>query len=159
MRTLLLLATVGLAAAACGGDAPSPAPAAASDTFAFDSGGAYHIQGFGAWQVRATRAGHFEVTHQVGDEVSPYPATPLADADRSALWAAVDGAGLEALVVVDRPGVPDESIYTFTLRRAEETLAQHEVWQNDLAKHPSLTPLLQVLKDLIEKQHGVKPAF
>lgn len=159
MRTSLALAVLALALAACGDQAPAPATDPRPDTFVFDSGGAYHIQGFGAWVATTTRAGTFEVTHQTGDELNAYAPKPLAEADRDALWTAIDAAGLEHLDVADRPGVPDEVIYTFTLKRANQTLARHAIWKNDLPSHPALAPLIDLVRVLIEKQHGVKPVF
>lgn len=157
MRTTMLLLSALLLLGACG-EPTRPKPAVDA-TFAFDSGGAHHIEGYGAWQVTARRTGELAVAHQVRDDVRSYPPVSLPAAEQAAFWKLVDEAGLATLDVADRPGVPDESIYTFRLEVEGREPVAVKVWQNDLAKHPALVRLRDELRALIERHHGEKPVF
>ena len=157
-RALTLAVVIAvLTAAGCGPD-DATAPAAPR-TFRFDSGGAHHIQGFGAWRVVAEEDGRFAVSHQVRDEGKDYPEVVLAEDGARALWTAIDAADLATLSSSDRPGVPDESQLTFVLEREGETLLTLTLWANDVRGQLGLDPILAQLRRLIESHHGVKPMF
>ena len=154
ITSTLLLALVLLAA--CGDPGGPPAQ---PKVFTFDSGGAGHIEGHGAWQVEATQGGAFAVKHVVGKKLRGWEKEPLAEADEAALWKAIDGVDLASLRVEDRPGVPDEVKLTFGLAQKGQMAVSIEIWQNDLTKHEALGPLLTVLRELVKAQTGEDPAF
>ena len=154
----VLIVLLALLPAACGGD-ETPEPGPASDVFFFDSGGAHHIEGFGAWQVTASRAGRFRATHDVRGDETVYDEVVLEIPVRAILWATIDRAQLEDLVVPERPGVPDETKLTFRLERGTGETVEVEIWQNDARRRLSLQPLLQELEIRIEETYGVKPVF
>ena len=146
-----------LAVAGCGGEPTLTAVPQA--TFHFDSGGAWHLQGYGAWQVEVTRAGRFTVQHTVRDVVKDYGSLDLAPGQARTLWAAIDAADLPAVRVTKRSGVPDEAQLVFALSEGEALRTALSIWQNDVAEHALLRTVLDRLRALIETHHGVKPVF
>ncbi|MDJ0523286.1 MAG: hypothetical protein QNJ90_14545 [Planctomycetota bacterium] len=158
MRMPALMLVLLLAAPGCGGDADAPPATPAFERFAFDSGGAHHIQGHGAWRVELLRGGKLVVAHDVRGKIKTYGPFDLTQREQDALWKVVAAADIENLRPDNRPGVPDESTYAFMVTTAKgETRAV--VWQNDLPKHAALGPLLTSLRALIEARCGKPPVF
>lgn len=144
--------------AGCGGEEVaeiSPPP----DRFLFDSGGAHHLEGYGAWRVTASRDGPFRAVHDVRGEETVYDEVVLEPPARAIFWSAVDRAGLDALRAVDRPGVPDETRLTFRLEKGAGETFETTIWQNDVRGRTNLEVLLQELKIRIEETYGVRPVF
>ena len=142
--------------AACGDPG---GPAVQPKVFTFDSGGAGHIEGHGAWRITATQGAAFATEHVVGKKLRGWEKKPLAEADEAALWKAIAAVDLAGMYVEDRPGVPDEVMYTFGLAQKGQMAVKVEIWQNDLAKHAGLAPLLAVLRKLVKAQTGEDPVF
>lgn len=140
----------------CGGDVDPGAP---PDVFRFDSGGAHHLQGHGAWRVTASRDGRFAAVHDVRGAETVYDEVVLEPAVRAVLWSFIDKAGLETLSSSGRAGVPDESKLTFRLEKASGDTVEAEIWQNDVRENLPLQLLVQELKMRIAETYGVRPVF
>jgi len=158
MKTVLLLVLLLGLVAACGGDDATDV-AADPDVFHFDSGGAHHIQGFGAWRVTASRDGSFQATHVVRGKESVYKEVVLDPTTRAILWATIDAAKLDDVVASERAGVPDESQLTLRLERSGKPPLELTLWANDARAQLGLQPLLQELRIRIFETYGVKPVF
>ncbi len=160
MRQSLLLLFVAscVLLAACGGPEESES-AAPKRRFVFDSGGAHHLQGYGAWLVTLQEGGRFDAVHQIRDEKTPYAPAGLPAEQNTALWALIDAADLAKIAIAERPGVPDESLLGFRLAVEGAEPVEVEVWQNDLEKYPALMAIRDALRPVVEENTGVKPMF
>ena len=146
VRTLAVVVAVLAARAA----APTTRPPRTRRGRSASTGGAHHIQGFGAWQVVVEEDGRFGVAHRVRDEVKDYPERVLSASETEELWTAIDAADLPALSSSDRPGVPDEVQHTFALEREGGPPIEVTLWANDVRGQPRLEPILIQLRGLIE---------
>lgn len=155
----LRIVALALAAALAGCGADPGASGTPPDLFRFDSGGAHHIQGYGAWRITASRDGRFAAVHDVRGAETTYDEVVLEPPVRAVLWAAIDAADLDALPSSSRPGVPDESRSTFRLEKGSGETVDVELWQNDVREHAALTALLQELKLRVAETYGVEPVF
>jgi len=157
MKTALALLLAAALLGACGDEAAPPGPP--PDVFVFDSGGAHHIQGHGAWRVTASRDGRFQAVHDVRGDETVYDEVVLEPPARAILWAAIDSAGIDTLTASARAGVPDEAELTFRLERSTGETIEVQIWQNDARERLTLQPLLQELKIRIAETYGVRPVF
>jgi hypothetical protein len=133
--------------------------APASDVFRFDSGGAHHFEGYGAWRVTVDREGNLAVAHQVADKLREFPAVRLAPEEAAALWKTIDAAGLVESSIPGRPGVPDEVVVTFGLAKAGAEPVAVKLWAADIAQRPPLAVLGAAMEALIAKHTGEKPVL
>ena len=126
--------------------------------FTFNSGGAGHIQGHGAWNVELSASGMMWLRHDVRDDSTDHGAHRLPPAESSALWKLIEAIDVTALETSTRPGVPDEVQYTFQLRGGD---ADHsaEIWANDADDSPAIEALINKLRILIERYAGTKPVI
>jgi hypothetical protein len=158
-RTLLFMIAMPavLLLAACPGE-DTGGEDEAMKAFTFDSGGAYHIQGLGAWRAVLTGDGVLSISHDTRGDVVDYGAFTLTDDEADGLWDAVEGLNVPKMKAKKRPGVPDEVQYTFILeegKNATEVL----IWINDARDLPGMDEFLTILSELIEKYTGEKPAL
>ncbi|MCU0727833.1 MAG: hypothetical protein MUE73_18905, partial [Planctomycetes bacterium] len=130
-----------------------------ADVFRFDSGGAHHFEGYGAWRVTVDREGNLAIVHQVADERREFPAVRLAAAEAEALWKTIDAAGLVESSVPGRPGVPDEVVVTFALEKVGAEKVSVKLWAADIALRPPLAILGAAMEALIAKHTGEKPVL
>jgi len=110
-------------------------------TFTFDSGGAYHIQGLGAWRVVLTGDGILSISHDTRGDIVDYGDFTLTNDEASRLWAAVDGINVPEMKAIKRDGVPDEVQYTFILEVGNKSSEVH-IWINDARDSLKSTPAL-----------------
>lgn len=156
LATIVLLASL----CACGGPPEEEAVPAAKRLFTFDSGGAWHIEGHGAWLVQVRSDGELWAWQQVRDEArTAYPPARLSPAERDALWTLVDAADLPSVSVEERPGVPDEVEVTFRLQGTDLDPVEVVIWQNDLEKQPALRAIRDALRPLVAEHTGQTPVF
>lgn len=124
--------------------------------FEFGFGGAYHPEGFGAWHVSLTSRGVFSVSHQVGDEIEYFDPVTLSRAENRPLWGAILAANIPNLpATFQRPGIPDETAYTFTLYDGRETHTV-EMWVDEAKEYPGVPALVELLWEMVEVHTGRK---
>lgn len=151
MRKVVTLGTFLYLAAAAAGRAPG--------NFEFDSGGAHHPAGYGAWRVVVNTAGTFSVTHDVAGTVYDCGSFTLSRAENDELWRLVADANIARLPAASRrPGNPDEPLYRFTLAEGENVL-RVEAWRDDVARDKKVQALLEYLTELIKKYAGTRPVL
>lgn len=155
LAAIVLLSTL---LCACGED-EAQGPSLPPDVFYFDSGGAHHFEGFGAWRIMASRGGRFQASHEELGKDTNYDEVQLAPPERATLWAAIDAANLDTLTIPKRPGVPDEVQLVFRLEMSTGESFEVGIWRNDLREQLALQPLLQELRVRIEETYGAKPVF
>jgi hypothetical protein len=121
--------------------------------FEFSSGGAWHFEGFGEWRVAATSDGQLGISHDVQGKVKDYGKFTLTKKENAELWNLI---GRVKMVSIDRPLVPDETVYTLKLETGTGTQTA-KIPHND-AKD-DIKALTKHLGALIEKYTGVKPVM
>jgi len=141
---LVVLAALGVSCA-------SPARPPDDAVFEFSSGGAYHVEGYGAWQTSLDAGGTFTAVHDVRGEVEEFGPYELTKAQNDELWALIRAAGLQDLSSSERLGLPDEVQYTISLTEKGQV---HEValWVGDAREHEALMTLIEHIAALIEEQ-------
>ncbi len=151
MSIILLNLTVTVIVSGCGSQITHPPTTPPTNqTFQFSSGGAYHPEGFGEWQVRLDTAATFSVTHNVAGKITTYEPFTLAPAESKALWQHIDTAQITQLPQeLPRAGVPDEVAYTFNLIDYSAS-----IWLNDAREDTDLMALVNYIKTLIETYTG-----
>jgi len=127
-------------------------------TFEFFSGGAYHVEGYGEWAIRADTEGVFSATHNIRGEVANYGSFLLADQESLELWTLIRGIAVEELDSSDRLGLPDEIAYRFILRDNGQVYSV-SLWVNDARENERIVALVEQLSVLIEKHTGEKPVL
>ena len=158
MRTTALLSLLLIPAIALGVGCTSRQKPSENQVFEFSSGGAYHIEGFGEWQIKLDAAGAFTIAHNVRGEVKDYGTFSLTESEKSELWELVRAADIESIESSQRPGVPDEVQYTFVL--SDETRSHIvKLWVNDARKNSGIVALVDRIGVLIEKYAKQKPVL
>ncbi|MBD3400798.1 MAG: hypothetical protein GF399_10780 [Candidatus Coatesbacteria bacterium] len=150
MKTIMLISGTLLCVAPAAADLGPAQPAA----FWFDSGGAHHPGGHGAWSLRLYETGDLELTHTVGEEITDWDDLRLDKETNTMLWERLYELNLDELEFAERPGVPDEvmlKIAFFPPYGGGDTV---ELWSGDVAEVPRLVELLELLEELIEEQTG-----
>ena len=125
--------------------------------FEFDSGGANHPEGYGAWKVRVD-GGHAEFEHRVRGHVARYRPVTLPETEREKLWKLVNGAGLDKRPDSKQNGPPDEPRMTFIIKRGADTRTVTIQLDSRQSDDPVLR-LLQNVSELIEKYTGQRPVL
>lgn len=125
--------------------------------FDFDSGGASHPEGFGAWRVQVD--GHqVTITHTVRDDVTTFPVATLTDDEHAGLWRcveAIERTPPDAAATRPSPGQP---LMTFTVtRHAQTTKRSVSAVSTDVA--PGVSALLHFLAELIHRRTGQRPTM
>ncbi len=121
--------------------------------FEFSSGGAYHIEGFGEWQVRLEETGSLAIAHNVQGQVTTYGPFALTEQEQDEIWQLIRAANIDELDSSQRGGLPDEVQYTLTLGKRNTPTT---IWINEARKHDKLMALVDGLAVLIEKYVGQK---
>ena len=158
MRTTTLLSVFLILAIAVGASCTPQSRSPGNRVFEFSSGGAYHIQEFGEWQVNLDSAGAFSITHIVRDEVKEYGTYTLTEGENSETWQLIGAANIEGLASSQRPGVPDEVQYTFVLAD-DAQIHSVEIWIGDARENDSIVALVDGLAALIETYAKQKPVL
>jgi hypothetical protein len=127
-------------------------------TFEFSSGGAYHVQGYGEWAIRADTEGMFSVTHNIRGEIVDYGSFLLADEESSELWRLIRGLAIEEMDSSDRLGRPDEIAYRFILRVNGKAYSV-SLWGSDAREDERIVALVEKLLELIERHTGEEPVL
>ncbi|MFQ5399464.1 MAG: hypothetical protein ACE5E7_07685 [Anaerolineae bacterium] len=137
--------------AALGASCAAPARPSDDAVFEFSSGGAYHVEGYGAWQTSLDAGGTFTAVHDVRGEVEEFGPYELTEAQNDELWALIHATGLQDLSSSERLGLPDEVQYTFSLIEKGQV---HEaaLWAGDAREHEALMTLIEYIAALIEEQ-------
>ena len=128
------------------------------NTFFFDSGGAHHIEGYGAWRVTLDREGRLAIEHQVQNDVQKIEPVTLDAETSGALWELIASAKIRQLGPSERPGVPGEVKYTFRLANEKGGFVV-QTWADDLRDQEATLALLARLNQLIEERTEEKPTF
>jgi len=159
VRTLLFMIAMPavLLLAACPGEGTGGEDEAMK-AFTFDSGGAYHIEGLGAWRAVLTEGGVLSLSHDTRGDITDYGEFTLTIDEAARLWDAVAAMDVPGMSPEDRPGVPDEVRYTFILEDGD-IVNEVLIWVNDARDMPGMDEFLTLLSDLIEKYTGEKPAL
>lgn len=126
--------------------------------FQFSSGGAYHFEGYGEWRLRLEADGALSIEHDVRGEVKDYGFFTLSDRENQELWELIQTAGIENLESSQRPGMPDEVRYTFTLNNGTQAHTA-EIWIDDARQNELLVALVDRLGALIRSYTGQEPVL
>jgi hypothetical protein len=149
----LILMIAPLVCAAAGEEAREPLV-----YYEFSSGGAYHPSGYGEWIVRFSNDGAISVRHKRGGEVTDMGQYRLADGERAELDALFLSLDISGMTSSTRPGLPDEALYSFTLRGGSGTHTA-SVWINDARDNQAIMGMVSYLATLIERYTGEKPVM
>jgi len=124
--------------------------------FEFSYGGAYHPDGFGAWHITLDENGDFSVAHNISGEITEYGPFTLSEAENDEIWALIDAANIPNLPeTFQRPGIPDETAYTFSLTAGSNTHTV-EMWVGDADQYAGVRPLVEQFWRLTESYAGQK---
>ncbi len=124
--------------------------------FDFSFGGAYHPDGMGEWRVSLRSSGRFSVSHQIGDVTDSYGPVTLTRSENKAVWAAILAADTPGLPpTFQRPGIPDETAYTFSLYDGDNT-HRAEMWVDDAQQYEGVPPLVELIGKLVAAHTGKK---
>jgi hypothetical protein len=129
---------------------------AEKQVFEFSSGGAYHFEGYGEWQIKVDTEGNFSVTHNVQGEVKTYGTFALTEKETADLWQLIRTIHIEEMSPPQRAGVPDEVQYTFNLED-ETDVYTVKIWLNDAGQNDQIMALVNQMATLIKKYIGETP--
>ena len=149
MYIIGILAVGGTCALLLAGCAPAQVNAS-SAVLEFDTGGAYHPEGAGAWLVRVTGTGEMSVRHKVRDAVRDYGTFRLSAGETQALWRTIDDADLGKLRSSTRSGVPDEVHWSLRLVTEGRT-CEASVWEYDALENRRLAQMAAWLGMLVKR--------
>ena len=158
MQTTALSSVLLILAIAVGTSCTPQSRSSGNQAFEFSSGGAYHIQELGEWQVKLDSAGAFSITHIVRDEVKEFGTFTLTEGENSEMWQLIRAANIEGLASSQRPGVPDEVQYTFVLAD-DAQIHSVEIWIGDARENDRIVALVDGLAALIETYAKQKPVL
>ncbi len=127
--------------------------------FQFSSGGAYHFEGYGEWQIKVDTEGRLSINHNVQGEVKDYGMFPLTDPENSELWQLIWTMGLEVMSPPQRAGMPDEAQYSFSLEDENGRVRSVEIWINDARQNDKIVTLVDQIGLLIEQYTGQTPVL
>ncbi len=140
----------GLAAA----ERSAPTPKGA--VLEFSTGGAYHFEGLGAWNVNVANDGKLSIAHDIRGKVRDYGPFQLKDDEVGAVWALIARANIAQLASSARPGVPDEVQWTLSLKE-DGRVQTAKIWEGDARKRPELWRLAAHLGVLVARLTKQKP--
>lgn len=123
--------------------------------FSFSTSEAHHPEGMGEWQISLDIDGTFTVDHIVFDERTKYGPFTLSETENQELWRLIAAANIEELPRrFTRPGIPDETAYSFSLHSVDDVYLV-DMWVDDAEAYPALLTLLEQLFMLSEVYTGV----
>ncbi len=125
--------------------------------FEFSSGGAYHFEGYGEWQIKVDTGGNLSISHNVQGDIKDYGTFPLTESENSALWQRIRATGIETMTPPSRAGMPDEAQYSFSLEDENERVRRVEIWINDAQQNDKVVALVGQISSLIEQYTGETP--
>ncbi|NOY98099.1 MAG: hypothetical protein GXP40_02705 [Chloroflexi bacterium] len=158
MRAFAFLSSIGLLLIlSLTGCAAQTSPAV-PQAFEFSSGGAYHFEGFGEWQISLDRQGELNIAHNVRGDVTNYGVFPLSEAETAHIWAQIEAADLRNLKPARETGLPDEVQYIFVLKDGDTT-QEVKVWVGEAQQIPEIAALVESIGALIEKYTQQKPVL
>ncbi len=155
VRLGLLLGLVLFIAPGCG----SRQKKGETQMFEFSSSGAYHLEGYGEWQIKVDTAGNLSISHNVRGDVTPYGPYSLLEQENLALWQRIDAIGLETMSPPQRAGMPDEVQYSFSLDNESGRVHRVEIWINDARRNDKIVALVDQIGLLIEQYTGQTPVL
>jgi hypothetical protein len=131
--------------ASCSASSPSHL----QESFEFSSGGAYHISGFGEWQIALQKDGKLSIIHNLAGKITDYGSFQLPDEENRELWQLITALDLPNLESSQRPGNPDEVSYTFVL---SDQSGEHlvEIWVNEALEDDRIVALVDAIASMIE---------
>jgi hypothetical protein len=124
--------------------------------FEFSSGGAYHFEEYGEWQIKVDAAGNFSVAHDVRGDVEAYGPFTLTEKETTDLWQLIRASHFEAMSPAQRAGLPDEVQYTFNLED-ETGVYTVKIWINDARQNDHIVALVNQMATLIKRYTGETP--
>lgn len=126
--------------------------------FEFESGGAYHISGFGEWIVTLTSPTKFSIEKKLRDKTTSHGMVTLTEDEKTKLWGLIDSTDIVNLKPPHRDASPDEVILTF---RVDDNVGTHirEVLVGDAREREAVVSLIKYIGILIEKYTGEKPVL
>ena len=123
--------------------------------FVFDSGGASHPEGFGAWRVHVN--GHrAEFAHTVRDDLTTYPAAILTEEEFASLWRLIDRADQAEPTsrgAVGAKPAPGQPLMTVSFTRGATT-RQLPAAGISAGTQEGMGELLRFVTDLIHRHTG-----
>lgn len=156
MRTRVLLTTLMALLVSCGQTTSTPSSSppptntlSENRVFEFASGGAYHPEGLGAWELQLDGDGALSITHNLQGELTAHGPFTLSEQENSDFWELIDDAHLEHRDSSTRLGVPDEIMYSFVLSQSDQR-HRVEIWADDVQQDMELTALVAGIDRLIE---------
>ena len=124
------------------------------ESFSLTVGNAHHPEGMGQWDINFYANGVFSARHNVFDETTKYGPYTLTDQEVQELWLLVAAAEIESLPrTFERPGVPDETAYEFSLHTINEVYLV-EMWVDDAENYPNVQALVERMIELMETYTG-----
>jgi hypothetical protein len=136
---------------------PTRTPTPTVWRFAFAGGGAYHPEGMGEWQLQLDNNGVFSGHYNLHGQITPFGPVTLDHATGRAVWKRIAAANIPSLPhTFQRPGIPDEVAYTFTLTQDGDTHTV-EMWMEDARQNENLAALIQELEALRETHDFIPP--
>lgn len=132
---------------------------AISKVFEFSSGGAYHFEGQGSWDIKLDSKGNFNVEHNVRGKVEKFKAYKLTEKETVDFWELVNKADINTLKSSTRQGVPDEVKFKFISKIPGKKDKTVEIWVNDVRKNEKLNSLVNHIGKIIEKYAGKRPVM
>ncbi len=127
--------------------------------FQFSSGGAYHFEGYGEWQIKLDTGGNLSISHNVQGEIKDYGTFPLTEPDNSELWQLIQAIGLDTMSPPQRAGMPDEAQYSFSLEDENGPVRSVEIWINDAHQNDKIVAMVDQIGLLIEQYTGEEPVM
>ncbi len=127
--------------------------------FEFSSGGVYHFEGYGEWQIKVDAGGNLSVSHNVQGEIKEYGTFLLTEPENSELWQLIRAMGLETMSPPQRAGMPDEAQYSFSLEDENGRVQSVEIWINDARQNDRVVALVDRIGLLIEQYTGQTPVL
>jgi hypothetical protein len=127
--------------------------------FEFHSGGAYHLEGYGEWQIKLDTEGYLSISHDVQGKVKDYGTFTLTESENSELWQLIRAMGLETMSFPQRAGMPDEVQYSFSLEDENGRIRSVEIWINDARQNDRIVALVDQIGLLIGQYTGQTPVL
>jgi hypothetical protein len=119
-----------------------------ADTFRFNSGGAYHIEGYGAWMLTFGRNGRFLAENNTRGKITKCPEMRLSSNDNLKIWELIDSIHPERIVSSKRNGVPDEVEMLFQFIKGNE-MGEYKVWVGDAVENEKINEFIDLCSKMV----------
>jgi hypothetical protein len=128
------------------------------EQFTFDSGGASHLEGYGAWKVSFDRNGAVRLAHTLNGQTTNYDPYALTPDQANNLWAVIDRLPFRKLSEAAEaapqaaPGTPTYA-FNWTIDGKPHTAS---LPSTEALKNSGVSAMVSFLEPLIEDATGVE---